>query len=364
MKTQNITKVFIAVFVLFAITSCLREDDLKKPFVSYKPVKLNDGWDISSPQAEGMNASALQKVYKKFHEDESLWQVRSLLVFRNGKLIAESYTKDDNDRTTPRAIWSCTKQVMGILTGIAIDNQIIDSVDDSLVNYIQATTIFPEKKIISIKDLLTMKSGLDYSNDGLKGQTDDILRQIPENITGFILGRPFAYAPGEKTVYKDCDPQLIASAIQEKVGQKTSEWAKQVLFTPLQIKNLIWDSYKDGTTLGGFGILTTPREMAKFGQLVLDSGQWKGNQLVSKNWIKEMTTVRVNDLFSYQFCYLWWKDPSRQMTFMSGHGGQYVFIIPSKSLIVVMTAEPNTQGNFQFKEKASEFVDQIVKTIN
>ena len=63
----------------------------------------------------------LTEIYKDFHADENIWQVRSLLVFRNGKLVAESYTKDDNDITTPRAIWSATKQVVGLLTGIALE---------------------------------------------------------------------------------------------------------------------------------------------------------------------------------------------------------------------------------------------------
>ena len=258
-------------------------------------------------------------------------------------------------------MWSCTKQVVGLLTGIALEKKLIHSVNDSIGRYLPETANYSNKKNITIEQLLTMNSGIDYSNDGLKGQSDDILRQLPDNLNNFILGLPLAYKPGEKSVYKDCDPQLITSVIQQTSGKKTREWAKEELLNPLEIKNFDWMDYKDGTTLGGFGIMSTPREMAKFGQLVLDSGMWKGAKIVSKDWIKKMTTVRVEDMYSYQFCYLWWKDVKRNMTYMHGHGGQYVCIIPDKKLVVVMTSEVNTQDDFQLGKEAFDWVDKIVE---
>ncbi len=349
---------------ILLLSACLSEDEIKKPFVTYVPPALNDGWEISTPAAEQMDESKLKAIYEDFHNDKDTWQVRSLLVFRNGKLVAESYTKDDLDMTTPRAIWSCTKQVMGLLTGIALDKGFIGGVKYRIGNYLPEIKNYPDKEAITIEDLLTMKSGIDYSNDGLGGQTDDILRQKPDHITEFILARPVMDAAGNSAVYKDCDPQLLAAVLDSACGQSTVSWAEEVLFNPLGITHLAWDKYRDGTTLGGFGILTTPREMAKFGQCVLDSGMWMGTQVVSQSWIREMTTIRVDVLDSYSFCYLWWKDKSRNMTFMAGHGGQYVCIIPEKKLMVVMTAEVNTQGESQFGSEAFGWVDRIVESAN
>jgi len=240
-------------------TSCLKEDELKKPFISFTPRMINDGWQISNPAEENIDPAALTEIFREFHAEDNTWQVRSLLVFRNGRLVAESYTKDDDDITTPRAIWSATKQVVGILTGIALEKQIIKNVNDPIPVYLTETELFQDKKNITIEHLLTMRSGISYSNDGLGGQTDDILRQLHGNITEFILGLPLADNPGENVQYKDCDPQLISSVIQAKCGKSTAEWAKEVLFDKLEIKNLDWVNYKDGITLGGFGILSTPR---------------------------------------------------------------------------------------------------------
>lgn len=112
----------------------------------------------------------------------------SPLVFRNGKLVAESYTKEDADRITPRAMWSCTKQVVGLLTGIALEKGLIHSVDDNIGKYLPETVDYPDKKDITIEQLLTMRSGIDYSNDGFAGQSDDILRQLPDNVNALYFG--------------------------------------------------------------------------------------------------------------------------------------------------------------------------------
>jgi len=355
-------KICLFLITILIFTSCLKEEEeLKKPFLSYSPKQINDGWELSTPAAENIEPVALTEIFQDFHSDEKIWQVRSLLVFRNGKLVAESYTKDDNDITTPRAIWSCTKQVVGLLTGIALEQKLVNNVTDSISAYLTETSLFPDKKNIRIEDLLTMRSGISYSNDGLSGQTDDLLRQLPDKSTEFILGRQLQDNPGVNPQYKDCDPQLVSAIIQAQCGKSTDQWAKEVLFDKLEIKCLRWNTYKDGVTLGGFGILTTPRELAKFGQCVLDSGEWKREIIVSKDWIKQMTTVRIPDLYGYQFCYLWWQDKNRGMTFMWGHGGQYVCIIPSKNLLVVMTAEVNTQDDFQFHKGAFNWVDRIVQ---
>jgi len=103
------------------------------------------------------------------------------------------------------------------------------------------------------------------------------------------------------------------------------------------------------------------KESANFRQLVLDSGTWKGNQLVSKKWIEEMTKVRINDMYSKQFSDLWCKDESRKRTCMHGHVGHFIGIIPDKNLVVVFTAEVNTQEHFQLGTEALDWVNKIVE---
>jgi len=371
-KTQimKIRRAYLVFILMIFLSSCLKEDELKKPFATFKPVELNDSWGISTPETEGMDSLAMAVIFREVHENEDTWMLRSLTVFRHGKLIAESYMKDDADRTKPAAVWSCTKQVLGVLTGIAMEQGIITSVNDKLGIYLPSEIAdHPDKADITIEDLLTMRSGISYSNDGVSGQTSKMLRQLPDNSVEFILDLPMDQNPGTVFHYSDGNPHLLSAIYQKKLGRPTDEWADEVLFSRLDFRNYSWHRYRDGITHGAYGILTTPREMAKVAQCVMDHGKWKGQQLVDSAWIVKMVTPYIPDAWNYDggvltFGYLWWMDAKRGMMFMNGHGGQYAFAIPQYHLLIVMTSEPNTQGDHQLLyEQAFDIVDKMVGAI-
>jgi CubicO group peptidase (beta-lactamase class C family) len=344
----------------------LKEEKLKTEFVTFVPETLNDGWIISSPYDEQMDEKKLEDIYRYFHENNDLWQVRSLLVFKNDKLISESYTKSESDKTEPAAIWSCTKQVLGLLTGIAIDSGFIVSTDDKISYYLpQIVDNFPDKADISIDNLLTMQSGIAFENDGFNGQSAQLLRQIPDNSLNFVLSLQMQNPQGTVFNYNDGDPHIISAIIQKQTGATVKDWANTVLFSQLNIKNWDWIVYKDNITMGAFGILMTPRELAKIGQCILNKGMWNGKRIVSEEWIERMTSVEVEHTnVGKSFGYYWWIDIERDIVFMYGHGGQFVFIDSGKNLMVVITSEPNTQGKYMFSlEKSLEVFDMIKETI-
>lgn len=347
------------------LSGCLKDDPLNLPYQSFEPLEIDDGLIISAPSEEGMDAGKLSSVYESVYQDESLWSLRSLLVFRNNKLVSESYLKDHHDITNRHLIWSSTKQVLGILAGIALDQGVVSSLDAPLSELLpEEVANHPEKATITFRQLITMYSGIDFNNDGINGQTDEILRQIPENLTSFILSLPMKDDPGTVFHYNDGDPQLVASIIQRANGIPTDQWADDVLFSKLNVHNYHWVRYKDGATLGGFGLETTPRELGKIALCVANGGRASNRQVVPESWIREMTTVRIEDtLTGYSFGYYWWLDPVRGIQFMWGHGGQFAFIVPSKSLVVVMTSIPNTQGKYQIDaDEAMPIVDRIIDT--
>ena len=146
------------------------------------------------------------------------------------------------------------------------------------------------------------------------------------------------------------DPHIVSAIIQAQTGITMRDWAREVLFDKIGISRLEWITYKDGITMGAFGIETTPRELGKIGQLVLNEGLWGSERIVSKAWLDEMTSAQVpaaeTQVTDSAFCYLWWKDVARNVSFSWGHGGQYMFINREKDLIVVITSEPRTNGQF------------------
>jgi len=365
-KKKTKIAVYIAVITFFSIilTSCLMEEPLKIPFESFTPVYLGDGWEIAEPSEAGMDCKVLEDVYRYVHKDANLWQIRSLLVFRNNKLVAESYMKNRNDRNNLHAIWSCTKQVIGILTGMAIERNLI-SLEDKISDF------FPNapsnKKEITIENLLMMTSGIDYENSGARGGDALLSQEVPSSIVDFILDMGMHASVGTTYRYKNSDPHLLSAIIQQRVGKTTRDWAKEVLFDKIGITRLEWRNYKDGITFGGYGISTTPREMGKFGQLIANNGIWNGEQIISKNWIDEMTSSKVSadevKYFDLTWGYQWWKEPKRNVFIMMGHGGQLVFINRDKNLVVVMTSEKPDGKHSLPVNSALSIVDRITGSI-
>ncbi|MFO7889872.1 MAG: serine hydrolase [bacterium] len=189
-------KKILLFLTIILLNGCLVNDPLNQPFQSISPQDINDGIPVSTPSQEGIDSLALTDIYRTAYSQKNLWSLRSLLVFRNGKLVAENYLKNDKDMHTRHLIWSCTKQIMGILAGIARDRGFIDSLDDPISDYLTTElTGHQDKSSITIRDLLTMKSGIDYENDGTDGQTSQLLQQIPENSVEFILSPPKNLSP-------------------------------------------------------------------------------------------------------------------------------------------------------------------------
>ena len=244
-------------------------------------------------------------------------------------------------------MWSATKGFIAILTGIAVDKNLI-SIEDKISDFFENAP--SNKKEITMENLLTMKSGINYRNEGYNGDDGKLFREIPSNSIDFVLGLNMHASPGTTFRYKNSDPHLISGIIQEKTGITTRDWAKEVLFNKIEITRLEWRTYKDGVTFGGFGILTTPREMGKIGQLVANGGIWNGEQIVSKNWIDEMILAKVSAeevrIFGLAFGYQWWVDAERDVFFTMGHGGQFIIVNKDKNLTIVITSEQHPAFEF------------------
>jgi CubicO group peptidase (beta-lactamase class C family) len=169
---------------------------------------------------------------------------------------------------------------------------------------------------------------------------------------------------GTEFKYKDADPHILSAIIQEAAGKTTRDWAQEVLFNKIGISRLEWNIYRDGVTMGGNGIKTTPRELGKIGQLILDDGIRAGEQIVSKDWIDGMTSAKCEthnkDL---SFGYLWWKDIVRNVSHMWGRGGQFVFINREKKLIVVITSEQTISGDFEIHAHEGLLIYDMINSI-
>ena len=350
--------------VLVFLSSCLKEEELNKGFSGYEPKNIGDGWTKKSALFNNVDSNALENVFSSIHNDDDSWTMRSLVVFRNGDIIAESYLKDESDRIDKRAIWSCNTQILGLLTGFLFDDFSLfpnDRIEQSIERYL---TDHPDKTNITIENLLTMRSGIKFED---AKHLEVFRKQKTGSSIDYILKQEYETKPGSRFSHNYGDPQLISAVIQDITGKPADVFAKEKLFSKIGITNYRWERYPDGVSMGGFGITTSPRELAKIAQLVLNRGKWDSVQLISEQYIDEMLSVKVDKTghSKLKYGYFWWTNPDKNYYIMWGKFGQYVFINPDKQSIVIMTSLEELDEEYHIDiNKATSIADQVNKCLN
>ncbi|MFC2116692.1 serine hydrolase domain-containing protein, partial [Bacteroidota bacterium] len=236
-----------------------------------------------------------------------------------------------------------------IAVGIALQEGYINSVNDPIDIYLHEELAgHQDKKDITIEQLLTMRSGIYFDNDK---ETDIYRKHIAKSSVEYVLGRDLTWDPGTHFQYNDGAPQLVSAIIQNSTGMTLEEYTDLKFFSKIGLKEYDWKLYSDGITLGAFGLMMSPRELAKIAQCVCDSGRWNNQQIVPKDWIDQMLALQVTDVIDNNeigFGYYWWLNKSKGFVFMWGHGGQYAITYPEKGLVIVITALEQLSGDFTF----------------
>lgn len=351
-------KRLIILIILPFLAGCLKDDLFKNEYKGFVPVQGVDDWAISSPQDENIDPASLEKAFRLVYDDDRFTMARSLLVFRNKKLVAEAYPHDRNDLFVPRNIQSCTKSVTSLLVGMAIHDGLIQSPDERLFDvypeYFDSDTL---KRSLTLEDALTMRTGLEFDNR----KHTLTLYQSEENSLEYVLSQKRLYDPGEVMNYNDGAPQLVSGLIEKKAGKTLAEYARERLMERLGIRDWKWESAKDGTTFGAFSLFLKPRDFGKIGQLLLQEGNWLGNRIIDSNYLELAVSTQVSANFSSEpYGYYFWILPSFGGYCAQGHGGQFLLIVPSKDLVAVYTAWPYTSG--EFFDQRNELMELIINS--
>jgi CubicO group peptidase (beta-lactamase class C family) len=313
------------------------------PMISVAPENIGDGWNLSTPAAEGIVTAHIQGAMEAIR-DRAYRGVDSLLVARHGRLVAEGYF-NGYARDTLHDLRSTGKSVTSAMAGIAIEQGLF-GVDDPIAQHIpqfdRHDTMSARKRAIHIYHLLNMNSGLECNDweSGSKGNEDRMYDA--RDWVGFILDLPMAHDPGVASSYCTGGVVVLGYIISQKSGMALDAYANSYLFGPLGIRDSGWRRSPDGAATGGGGLRLKPRDAAKFGQLYLDGGTWNGARVVPEAWVQR-SQQRVNRLGGDSYGYLWWKRAFSRASgnvesyFTNGNGGNYVFVIPSLELVVVFT---------------------------
>jgi CubicO group peptidase (beta-lactamase class C family) len=294
-----------------------------------------DGWRTSTPEEQGVDSELLAQAIETAQQRNLA--VHSLLVVRNGYLIAEAYFYPYAGKH-PHDIASVTKSLTTTLTGIAIAQQKIKSPQEPLLSFFAGRTIANQderKARITLAHLMTMSSGLDCKAQRGEPTLWEMLESNKD--VQHMLDLQMVAEPGANFVYCSGGMHLLSAIISQATGMKTEAFARQTLLSPLGIREIIWPADPQGINHGFGNLHLLPRDMAKLGLLYLNRGNWDGRQIVPAEWVAAATRPQKNSSNTRDYGFGWWIPKSDPMIAYeaSGRGGQSISVLPDKNTVIV-----------------------------
>ena len=315
------------------------------------PPTFADDWAIAAPSDVGLDVARLTDLVQRIRAAQ-YGRIASLLIVRDERLVVEEYFNGWSANGA-HTLQSVTKSVTALLAGIAIESGQL-ALDDRVTRYFPQYEPIPEdarKRAITVSDLLTMRSGLDWDESIYSGSPLQRLNDCRCDWLRFILDWPMRDAPGTRWEYISGSTILLGGVVGAATGRRLDLFAADTLFAPLHITGDIWArGLPDGLPHAGGGLFLRPRDMAKLGVVVLDQGRWQGRSVVQPDWIRLITSRVTRGIrnwagHSFDYGYGWWmtSDGGRDIIAASGAMGQWIFIVPSANLVVAVTSDDNSR---------------------
>lgn len=332
-------KKLILLSIILALTALLSCSDKNEPtLVPVEFVNLQQPWQLSSAAQE--NIDDLSVIVTNANQ---LKRLTSVLVFRNGKLVAETYFKAFK-KDSLHDVRSVTKSVMALLVGIALENGFLKSMNDPIKNYISSSefALTEPQKEITLNHLLTMSGGFQWDETNGNSYNEWILSGKPVD---FLLEKPLTDLPGSVFNYNSAAVHLLGIVLNKATKMTVPAFADQYLFKKIGIEKVQWEQFEESYINGGSGIRLKPEDMGRIGQLMLQKGKSGTEIIVSEDWIKSMTDPHYiwrnnyGALRNYTYGKLWWAQdatPSKAY-FAWGFGGQIIYVAPEKNLVIITT---------------------------
>lgn len=301
-----------------------------------------------STLAEATQQSLTKTLDWAFAEPDSTRPVhtRAVVILHDGKVVAERYAEGIT-RNTPLIGWSMTKSVTNAMIGLLVkDGKLKVDAPAPIKEWKN-----DERVAITLDNLLRMSSGLDFEEDyGKVSSATNMLFRKP-NAGQYAIESPLKASPGTVWSYSSGTTNILQELIRRQFKTLPVYWAfpHQRLFQKLGMSTAIMEPDPSGLYIGSSFMFASARDWAKFGQLYLQDGMWKGEQILPKGWAaySAKETLHSDGLYAAQFWIGYRKNGLPQdLYYADGFEGQRVLIVPSKKLVVVRLACTPSGANF------------------
>ena len=294
----------------------------------------------ATPESQGVSSQAIIDWLDACNAE--MKYMHGFVIVRHGKVIAEGAWAPFDPLTRPHMLYSHSKSFTSTAIGFLADEGKVD-LDERIADIFadkMPTNPQPELLEVRVRDLLTMNFGSDASH-APKCNFD-----LADWEKG-ILSRPMERRPGMKHRYDSDATYLLSCIVERKSGMRTMDYLKARLFDPLGMTSPWSTVSPSGTACGGWGMNMTTRDIAKFGQFLLDGGVWNGKRLLSRDWIRlasaKHTASGGGPDWRLGYGFQFWRCQHNAYR-ADGAAGQFTIVMEDQDAVVSLNA---AEGNMQ-----------------
>ena len=293
----------------------------------------------STPEAQGVSSAGVRAYLEA--ADREVKSMHSFMLVRHGHVVAEAWWKPQTPETAHQ-LWSLSKSFTSTAVGLAVADGKL-KLDDPVLKFFPdeaPAEISDHLRAMTVKDLLTMTCG--HETEVKLSMTDTV-----PWVRAF-LAHPVPHAPGTHFHYNTPGTHMLSAIVRKVTGETVLDYLQPRLFAPLGIDHPEWPASPQGNTIGGWGLKVRTEDIAKFGQLYLQKGQWQGKSLVPAPWVEQASARQVPNAagtknpdesdWAQGYGFQFWR--CRHGAYRGdGKDGQFCLVLPEQDVVVAITAE-------------------------
>ena len=326
-----------AAVMLMALTACKNSVKQTAEIIDLPRVETPD------------NVAKAMEGFFQAAADDSM-DIHSVMIVKDGNVIYSHWQSEGVD-SVPHVLHSVSKTFTATAVGLAIADGKM-ALTDKVVDYFPdnlPAEVSENLKAMTVRDLLTMSCGHDVE-PSWRGTNEQ------DWVTAF-LAHPVVHEPGTFYLYNSLGTYMLSAIVQKVTGEKVVDYLTPRLFEPLHIDKPRWEESPQGINCGGWGLYLKTEDLAKMGQLLLQKGEWNGQQLIPAEWVAEMSKKQVESInpgtrieqaaergmtketsdWMQGYGYQMWR--CRPGCFRAdGARGQYIIVVPDKNAVIAITS--------------------------
>lgn len=326
----------------------------------------------STPEAEGVDPVLLNHFYHKITALPDV-DIHHMMVLRHGKVIGEMHAAPYRAADL-HTLYSASKTVTALAVGLAVDDGLL-SIDEKVSKHLRdkmPATLSPALDSLTVRNLLMMASG--------RLEDLSIFMDDEDWLTAWFKGD--FHDVGQVFHYDSMCTHALAMIVTRVTGKPLLEYVKERIFAPMHIVEADWELAPDSVETAGWGLRLQTESQAKLGLLMLSGGKWNGKQLVSSQWIHDMTQRHISTSHAVQPKLSLWQrflkclrsawhtvrswftgyntddyylgygyqtkaiqHPRAESFFAAGYGGQLIYVVPKLDLVIVINGRAAEYGD-------------------